>query len=48
MTINEIKDKIAKATAEMRASGPIHRRDLQKYVNRLKKQLRIYGGEHNG
>lgn len=48
MTIEEMRVQIEKARAEMLTAGPIHRRDLQKYVNRLKKQIRICGGGKNG
>ncbi len=39
MTRSEIIDKIRSAKAELRTSGPIHRRDLQKHIKRLKGKL---------
>lgn len=39
LTRSEIIDKIRSAKAELRRSGPIHRRDLQKHIKRLKGKL---------
>ena len=41
-TRDEHIQKIAKAKAELEAAGPIHRRDLTRYIHRLEKELRIY------
>ena len=48
MDERELKQRIDQARTEMLKCGPIHRRDLQKYVNRLKKQIRICEGGNNG
>lgn len=39
----EIYRKINAAVAEMRHAGPIHRKDLQRHVMRLMKQLHRCG-----
>lgn len=35
-------DAIRAAERELMTAGPIHRRDLQKHINRMKKDLKIY------
>ena len=35
-------DAIRAAERELLTAGPIHRRDLQKHINRMKKELKIY------
>lgn len=42
----ELKEKIRKAEEELRSAGPIHSRDLQKHLRRMKNQLRIYDRYH--
>lgn len=42
----ELKEKIRKAEDELRSAGPIHSRDLQKHLRRMKNQLRIYDRYH--
>lgn len=42
----ELKEKIRKAEEELRNAGPIHSRDLQKHLRRMKNQLRIYDRYH--
>ena len=44
----EAVEKIRRARAEMQTSGPIHRRDLQRQINRLQKELRCYDRYHRG
>ena len=38
----QMMEKIALAVAEMKTSGPIHRRDLRKHVKRMQTQLKQY------
>lgn len=33
---------IRAAEAEFKTAGPIHKKDLQRYINRLKKELQEY------
>lgn len=42
----EAVEKIRRARAEMQTSGPIHRRDLQRQINRLRKDIQIYDRYH--
>ena len=35
-------EAIHAAEREMKTAGPVHRRDLQKHINRMKKELKIY------
>lgn len=41
-TRDEHIQKIAKAKSELETAGPIHRRDLTRYIHRLEKELQIY------
>lgn len=41
-------EKIRAAKAELKTAGPIHRKDLSRYIRRLEKELRIYDGYHRG
>ena len=34
--------KLAQAKADLKTAGPIHRRDLQKYIHRMERELRDY------
>lgn len=34
--------EIRRLEQELHSAGPIHRKDLQKHINRLKKELKIY------
>lgn len=38
----ELAQRIAQAEEETRTAGTIHRRDLQKHIRRMKKELRDY------
>lgn len=42
LTRKDYLTKIEKAKAELQTAGPIHRRDLIRYIYRLEKELRIY------
>ena len=42
----ELKEKIRKAQEELKTAGPIHSRDLQKHIRRMRNQLRIYDRYH--
>ena len=42
MNRNQLVQKIKTAEAEIIFAGPIHRRDLQKHLRRMKKELRDY------
>ena len=44
----ELKEKIRKAQEELKTAGPIHSRDLQKHIRRMRNQLRIYDRYHRG
>lgn len=44
----ELKEKIRKAQEELKTAGPIHSRDLQKHIKRMRNQLRIYDRYHRG
>lgn len=35
-------DEIKRLEHELQTAGPIHRKDLQKHINRMKKELKIY------
>lgn len=39
MTIEELLEKIRRTKEEIRLAGPIHRRDLQKHLKRLRIQV---------
>ena len=39
-------EKIRRAEEEMRRAGPVHRRDLQKHIGRMRKELEIYDRYH--
>ena len=34
--------KLAQAKADLKTAGPIHRRDLQKHIHRMERELRDY------
>ena len=36
------KAEIRRLEQELQTAGPIHRKDLQKHINRMKKELKIY------
>ena len=38
----QLQQKIKSAEEELKTSGPIHARDLQKHIHRMRKELRIY------
>jgi hypothetical protein len=40
--------KIKAAKSELKTAGAIHRKDLQRYIRRLEKELRIYDSYHRG
>ena len=40
--------KIRKAKADLKTAGPVHRRDLIKYIRRMEKELLIYERYHRG
>lgn len=42
MTRDEMAAKIRDKQKEVRNAGPIHRRDLNKYIKRLQRELRDY------
>lgn len=42
----ELQKKIRKAEEELKTAGPVHRRDLQKHLRRMKNQMRIYDRYH--
>lgn len=48
LTRSEIIDKIRSAKAELHTAGPIHRRDLQKHIKRLKGKLIQYDRAKDG
>ena len=48
MTRKEHVEKLRKAKEELKTAGQIHRKDLQKYIRRLEKELRIYDSYHRG
>ena len=41
MEIQAIESKLVATREELSKAGPIHAKDLQKYIHRLEKQLRI-------
>ena len=43
MNREELQQRIRKAEAELKTAGPIHARDLRKFIRRMKKELIIYG-----
>ena len=43
-----LREKIRRAEEELKTAGPIHSRDLQKHIRRMKKQLGIYDRYHRG
>lgn len=42
MNRTELEEKIKLTETAIMISGPIHRRDLQKYLRRMQKELRDY------
>ena len=40
------KQKIRAAKAELKTAGPCHRRDLEKHIRRMEKELLIYDFYH--
>lgn len=48
MSRDEHIEKINAAKEELKTAGPIHRKDLQKYIRRLEKDLRVYDTLHRG
>jgi hypothetical protein len=48
MTREDYVKKIMKAKAQLGTAGVIHRKDLQRYIRRLEKELRIYDSYHRG
>lgn len=48
MTRDEHVSRLRQAKAELKTAGPIHRKDLQRYIKRLEKELRIYDHYHRG
>jgi hypothetical protein len=48
MTREDYVEKIRKAKAQLGTAGVIHKKDLQRYIRRLEKELRIYDGYHRG
>ena len=41
-------DKIAAAKEELKTAGPIHSKDLRRYIKRLERELREYDRFHEG
>lgn len=48
MTRAEHVTRLRQAKEELKVAGPIHRKDLQRYIKRLEKELRIYDHYHRG
>ena len=48
MNREQLVEKIRTAKEELKIAGIIHRRDLQKYIRRMEKELRIYDSYHRG
>lgn len=46
MTRNELVDKIKTAKQALMFAGPIHRRDLNKHIKRMERELRDYDRFH--
>ena len=46
MTRNEIAAKIRAAQEEVKTAGPVHRRDLNKHIKRMQRELRDYDRFH--
>lgn len=44
----ELAAKLAKAEKDFEKAGPIHRRDLSKFIRRAKRELRDYDRFHSG
>jgi len=42
MTRDELAAKIREKKKEVRNAGPVHQRDLNKYIKRLQRELRDY------
>lgn len=40
--------RINAAKEQLKTAGPIHRKDLKKYIRRLEKELRDYDRFHRG
>lgn len=48
MNRDEHIKKIMAAKEELKTAGMIHRKDLQRYIRRLEKELLIYDSYHRG
>ena len=48
MSREEYVDRIRAAKTELKTAGAIHKKDLQRYIRRLEKELRIYDNYHRG
>jgi hypothetical protein len=48
MTRDELIDRIKAEKEELKTAGIIHRRDLQKHIHRMQKELRTYDRYHRG
>lgn len=48
MSREELVKKIRAAKEELKTAGTIHRKDLQKHIRRMQKELRIYDEYHGG
>ena len=40
--------RIKAAKEELKTAGPIHRKDIQRYIRRLEKELKTYDHYHRG
>lgn len=48
MMRDEHVERINAAKEQLKTAGPIHREDLQRYIRRMEKELRIYDSYHRG
>ena len=48
MSREEHVARIRAAKDELKTAGAIHKKDLQRYIRRLEKELRIYDNYHRG
>ena len=48
MSREDYVEKIRKAKEQLGTAGVIHKKDLQRYILRLEKELRIYDSYHRG
>lgn len=48
MMRDEHVEMINAAKEQLKTAGPIHRKDLQRYIRRMEKELRIYDSYHRG